>query len=215
MFSTVGEKIRQVRQQFHLKQGVFINFGITQHYLSMIETNKRQAPLKTLTDIYEALMNLTEGELESIYTLEEFLKTPEEQAIEFIESHLELKEIAEFYEKMMEIAQNYHLTEYIIKLEELLGNYYYFMNKGQKAVMHFKSAIMRARDSEINPYHLYRQLGVILRKLGRYAESISSISLAIGCAQTEEQIQDAKVLLMLTYYRMGQFNLSSWASSGS
>ena len=39
MFLTVGEKIRQARQQFNLKQGSFRNFGITQHYLSMIETN--------------------------------------------------------------------------------------------------------------------------------------------------------------------------------
>ena len=43
LFLTVGEKIRQARQQFNLKQGSFRNFGITQHYLSMIETNKRQA----------------------------------------------------------------------------------------------------------------------------------------------------------------------------
>ena len=57
MFLTVGEKIRQARQQFNLKQGSFRNFGITQHYLSMIETNKRQAPEQTLRDIYDAFIN--------------------------------------------------------------------------------------------------------------------------------------------------------------
>ena len=70
MFYTVGEKIRQVRQQFHLKQGIFQHFGITQHYLSMIETNKRQPPEKTLIDIYDALVTLTEGEMRSLYTLD-------------------------------------------------------------------------------------------------------------------------------------------------
>ncbi len=80
LFLTTGEKIRQVRQQFHLKQGVFQNFGITQHYLSMIETNKRKAPRETLEDIYHALMILTERKIEEQYTLEEFLLSPEEQA---------------------------------------------------------------------------------------------------------------------------------------
>lgn len=208
MFATVGDKIRQVRQQFHLKQGIFVKFGITQHYLSMIETNKRQAPQKTLIDIYEALMSLTDGQLASLYTLEEFLKTPEEQAIEFIENHLDVEEIAKLYDEMMLIAQTYHLTEYIIRLEELLGEYYFFINDGNKAVQHLKSAIIRARDLDINPYILCLQLGVILRKLGRYVESISSLSLAIGCSKTEEQAQDAKVLLIVTYYRMGKYDLT-------
>ena len=72
MFLTVGDRIRQIRQQFNLKQGVFKQFGITQHYLSMIETNKRQAPQETLKDIYDALLILTDGEVESLYTFEMF-----------------------------------------------------------------------------------------------------------------------------------------------
>lgn len=208
MFLTVGEKIRQVRQQFHLKQGIFQHFGITQHYLSMIETNKRQAPEKTLIDVYDALVKLTEGEMQSLYTLDEFLKTPEEQAIEFLDKHLTIDTISSRYDELMNIAKQYNLTTYIIQLDELLGKHYFMRNEGQASIKHFKTAINRAIKEGINPYHLYQHFGIVLRKLGRYAESISKLSIAIGYAQTEEQVQDINILLMVTYYRMGQYQLA-------
>ena len=88
MFLTVGDKIRRIRQQFNLKQGVFKQFGITQHYLSMIETNKRQAPQETLKDIYEALLTLTNGEVESLYTFEAFCMPIEVQAKHWLKEQL-------------------------------------------------------------------------------------------------------------------------------
>ena len=66
MFYTVGEKIRQVRQQFHLKQGIFQHFGITQHYLSMIESQKRQPTLEMIDQIYDAFYILTNGEIKNL-----------------------------------------------------------------------------------------------------------------------------------------------------
>ena len=208
MFYTVGEKIRQVRQQFHLKQGIFQHFGITQHYLSMIETNKRQPPEKTLIDIYDALVTLTEGEMRSLYTLDEFLKNPEEQAREFFEQRLTIDTIVDQYDELMSVAKQYNLTSYMIQLDKLLGQYYFMRNDGQEAVKHFQIAIDRAIKEDINPYHLYQQFGIMLRKLGRYVESISKLSIAIGYAKTEEQIKEIDALLILTYYQMGQHQLA-------
>ena len=41
MLLTIGEKIRQVRKQYGLKQVAFESFGFSRNYISMLETNKR------------------------------------------------------------------------------------------------------------------------------------------------------------------------------
>ena len=111
MFLTVGEKIRQARQQFNLKQGSFRNFGITQHYLSMIETNKRQAPEQTLRDIYDAFINLTNGEIESFYTFEEFCLPIELQVSRWLDQQLDSAILPQKYEELILVAEKYSLGE--------------------------------------------------------------------------------------------------------
>ena len=41
MFLTIGEKIRQEREKYGLKQIAFESYGLARNYISMIETEKR------------------------------------------------------------------------------------------------------------------------------------------------------------------------------
>ncbi|MFQ7057622.1 MAG: hypothetical protein ACLRQX_03255, partial [Turicibacter sanguinis] len=116
-----------------------------------------------LIDIYDALVTLTEGEMRSLYTLDEFLKTPEEQAREFFEQRLTIDTIVDQYDELMSVAKQYNLTSYMIQLDKLLGQYYFMRNDGQEAVKHFQIAIDRAIKEDINPYHLYQQFGIMLK----------------------------------------------------
>lgn len=63
MFLTVGDKIKLCRKKYHLKQVIFENYGVTQYYLSLIENNKRNPSDEMLESIYNALVDLTDGEI--------------------------------------------------------------------------------------------------------------------------------------------------------
>lgn len=205
LFLTTGEKIRQVRQQFHLKQGVFQNFGITQHYLSMIETNKRKAPRETLEDIYHALMILTERKIEEQYTLEEFLLSPEEQAKKWIEGQLEKGIVEDKIQNIIEVAKKYELVEKLLEIDQRLGIYYFEKKDYTRSIQYFHFALSRCIQLGINPHKIYLQFGRILRGIGRWDESLSNLHLAMEYAENEEQFKHAKLLIGITYYRMGKY----------
>lgn len=207
LFLTTEEKIRKVRQQFHLKQRVFQKFGITQHYLSMIETNKRQAPRETLEEIYRALMILTEDQMVEIYTLEEFLLSPREQAQSWLNSHLEKGIIEDEIGRIIEVAKEYQLFEELLNIDRQLGIYYYEKKEYTLSIQYFHYAISRCIQLNLNPCSIYAQFGRILRGIGRYDESITHLFLAIEYAEDEEELNNAKILLGTTYYRMGKDEL--------
>lgn len=206
LFLTTGEKIRQLRQQFHLKQGIFQNFGITQHYLSMIETNKRKAPKETLEDIYHALMVLTEGKIVEQYTLEEFLLSPEEQAKKWINIQLEKGIVEKEIQNIIEVAKKYELLEELLNLDQKLGVYYFEKQDYTRSIKYFHFALSRCIQLQLNPYKIYLQFGRILRGIGRWDESLSNLNLAMEYAENEEQLQHAKLFIGLTYYRMGKYD---------
>ena len=207
LFLTTGEKIRKVRQQFHLKQRAFQKFGITQHYLSMIETNKRQAPRETLEEIYRALMILTEEKIVEMYTLEEFLLSPREQVQSWINTQLKKGIIEDEIGKIIEVAKEYQLFEELLNIDRQLGIYYYEKKEYALSIQYFHFAISRCIQLNLNPYSIYAQFGRILRGIGRYDEAISYLLLAKEYAEDEEQLDNAKILLGTTYYRMGKDEL--------
>lgn len=211
LFLTVGEKIRQARQQFNLKQGVFRNFGITQHYLSMIETNKRQAPEQTLRDIYDAFINLTNGEMESLYTFEEFCLPIELQVSRWLDQQLDSAILPQKYEELILVAEKYSLGEYIILIDERMGEYYFKAQDYSMMAYHYRRAIANSRKFKLNPSSLYFEFGRRQRKIGKYDEAV--LILGLACSVTKELspdsllVCDAQIYLALTYHRMKEYRL--------
>lgn len=211
MFLTVGEKIRQARQQFNLKQGSFRNFGITQHYLSMIETNKRQAPEQTLRDIYDAFINLTNGEIESFYTFEEFCLPIELQVSRWLDQQLDSAILPQKYEELILVAEKYSLGEYIILIDERMGEYYFKVQDYLMMAYYYRRAIGNSLKFRQNPASLYFKFGRCLRKIGKYDEAVVNLCLACTAAKelTEDSVLvcDAHIYLALTYHRLKEYRL--------
>ena len=175
MFLTVGEKIRQARQQFNLKQGSFRNYGITQHYLSMIETNKRQAPEQTLRDIYDAFINLTNGEIESLYTFEEFCLPMELQVSRWLDQQLDSAILPQKYEELILVAEKYSLAQYMISIDERMGEYYFKVQDYLMMAYYYRRAIGNSLKFRQNPASLYFKFGRCLRKIGKYDEAVVNL----------------------------------------
>ncbi len=211
MFLTVGEKIRQARQQFNLKQGSFRNFGITQHYLSMIETNKRQAPEQTLRDIYDAFINLTNGEIESFYTFEEFCLPIELQVSRWLDQQLNSETLPQRYEELMLIVEKYSLAQYMISIDERMGEYYFKVQDYLMMAYYYRRAIGNSLKFRQNPASLYFKFGRCLRKIGKYDEAVVNLCLACTAAKelTEDSVLvcDAHIYLALTYHRLKEYRL--------
>lgn len=211
MFLTVGEKIRQARQQFNLKQGSFRNFGITQHYLSMIETNKRQAPEQTLRDIYDAFINLTNGEMESLYTFEEFCLPIELQVSRWLDQQLNSETLPQRYEELMLIVEKYSLAQYMISIDERMGEYYFKVQDYLMMAYYYRRAIGNSLKFRQNPASLYFKFGRCLRKIGKYDEAVVNLCLACTAAKelTEDSVLvcDAHIYLALTYHRLKEYRL--------
>ena len=72
LFLGIGDKVKKCRTVYALKQASFSKFGISQHYLSMIESQKRQPTLEMIDQIYDAFYILTNGEIKNLYTKETF-----------------------------------------------------------------------------------------------------------------------------------------------
>ncbi|MDE5977627.1 MAG: transcriptional regulator [Turicibacter sp.] len=212
LFLTVGEKIRYARRLFNLKQDAFRHFGITQHYLSMIETNKRQAPNHTLEDIYEAFMNLTNGGIVALYTLEEFCLSVEGQVNHWLDEQLQLEVSPQRYNDLMSVAEEYLLSQYIVDIDRKMGDYYFQAQDYSKMAYHYRRSIANSIKFNINPAKLYIKFGSCLRKLGKYDEATLNLCLACSSAQalSEDSLlfYDAKIYLALTYQRMGEYRLS-------
>ena len=211
MFLTTGEKIRQARKQFNLKQGSFHHFGITQHYLSMIETNKRQVPEQTLRDIYEAFIQLTDGEIQSVYTFEEFCLPIESQVSQWLEQQLNSDVLPQNYEKLMEIAEKYSLGEYVISIDDQMGHYYFKEQDYSMMAYYYRRAIASSINFEINPAELCIKFARYLRKIGEYEDAVSNLCLAESTAKVLEDkstLYEAQIFLALTYVRMKKFSLA-------
>ena len=59
MFLTIGEKIRQAREKYGLKQIAFESYGFSRNYISMIETEKRSLNENMLRNVYDAICELS------------------------------------------------------------------------------------------------------------------------------------------------------------
>ena len=211
LFLTTGEKIRQARKQFNLKQGSFNHFGITQHYLSMIETNKRQVPEQTLRDIYEAFIQLTDGEIQSFYTFEEFCLPIESQVSQWLEQQLNSDLLPQKYEELMQMAEKYSLNQSVISIDEQMGYYYFKEQNYSMMAYYYRRAIASSIKFKINPAILYIKFARYLRKIGKYEDAVFNLCLAESTAKELEDkstLYEAQIFLGVTYIRMREFHLA-------
>ncbi|MTP79052.1 transcriptional regulator [Turicibacter sanguinis] len=178
MFLTIGEKIRQVRKQYGLKQVAFESFGFSRNYISMLETNKRSLNEEMKQLMYDALDQLTNGLFKENYTYEQFCLTPEQQAEIWLEEHCTLEYGLSNYEIFNEAATKYELFQPLINLNEKIAIHYYTTRDHQRSNEYFLKAISYCNQTDINPAKYYNLVGVNFNQLGQYKDAIAQYKIA-------------------------------------
>ncbi|WP_278473438.1 helix-turn-helix domain-containing protein [Turicibacter sanguinis] len=178
MFLTIGEKIRQVRKQYGLKQVAFESFGFSRNYISMLETNKRSLNEEMKQLMYDALDQLTNGLFKENYTYEQFCLTPEQQAEIWLEEHCTLEYGLSDYEIFNEVATKYELFQPLINLNEKIAIHYYTTRDHQRSNEYFLKAISYCNQTDINPAKYYNLVGVNFNQLGQYKDAIAQYKIA-------------------------------------
>lgn len=178
MFLTVGEKIRNCRRIYQLKQISFSKFGISQHYLSMIESQKRQPTIDMINQIYDAFDSLTQGKIQTLYDKESFRQTPSEQARLFLRSRCKNGVIHEHYEESVEIANQYDVTDALYDLNMLMGQYYQELLQYEISNNYFMIAVHEAIKRGENLSDAYRELAFNAKQTLNYKIALSYYVLA-------------------------------------
>lgn len=84
IYTKFSTKFKNSRKHFSITQYSFSKFGIRQHYISMLESDKGSSSQEMIISIYDALYKITK-----LYTKEEFSMNLEQQAISWINTYYE------------------------------------------------------------------------------------------------------------------------------
>lgn len=207
MFLTVGEKIRNCRRIYQLKQIAFSKFGISQHYLSMIESQKRQPTIDMINQIYDAFDSLTHGEIRTLYDKESFRQTPSEQARVFLRSCCGNGFIHEHYEELVEIAKQYDVSEALYDLNMLMGQYYQELLQYEISNNYFMMATHEAIKRGGNLSDAYRELAFNAKQTLNYKIALSYYVLAEQYTEDKTSLvyYQGERHIAFIYIKMNQF----------
>lgn len=210
MFLTIGDKIRQARAKYGLKQIAFESYGFSRNYISMIETKKRSLNENMFRTMYDAICELSDYEYSHDYSYDEFIKSPIEQARDWLDQHCDIEIALNHYQQYNEIATKYDQIHYQIKLEKILGNYY--IKKGQLLLAnnHLLKAIGYCIQYSINPASLYERVGKNYILMGQYQDAISVFKLCMNCLDqsNREHLNQITYFIAFSYLNDGKDNES-------
>lgn len=179
MFLTVGEKLKQCRKKYNIKQIHFESYGFSASYISMIEKGVREAPTETIKQIYNALFLLTQGEIEKLYSLDKFIMTEEEEALYWIKENNILEVGLSNYSMYKNICIKYGFEYYLNNIDEKLAYYYQQEQKYDKSNQYFINCIYRSESDSYKKAIYYREIGMNYQKCGSYYESLLNLELSL------------------------------------
>ena len=181
MFLTIGDKIREAREKYGVKQIAFESYGFSRYYISMIETKRRSLNENMFRTMYDALCELSDYKYLQEYSYDEFVKSPTEQAKDWLERNCNIEVALHHYQQYSQIALEYGQIHYQIKLEKMLGDYYIKKGRLLLANNHLLKAIGYCIQHSINPAYLYERVGKNYILMGQYQEAISAFNLSMNC----------------------------------
>lgn len=179
MFLKVGEKLKQCRKGYNIKQIHFESYGFSASYISMIEKGVREAPTETIKQIYNALFLLTQGEIEKLYSLDKFIMTEEEEALYWIKENNILEVGLSNYSMYKNICIKYGFEYYLNNIDEKLAYYYQQEQKYDKSNQYFINCIYRSESDSYKKAIYYREIGMNYQKCGSYYESLLNLELSL------------------------------------
>lgn len=199
MILTISEKIKHCRDYFGLSQSQFSSYGISQHYLSMIESGKRNPSDEVKGAIYNALYQLTDSKVEQLYSKASFLITPEDEIQEWIEKQYDSGEkLLEKYDEIVEGCKKVGSYHHLYQIDYKVGLYY--KSKNSELAIHFLlKAVNWALLCEVNPIDCYYMIGKSMNDRNEFDKALDYYLLADKYLENKES---------LLYYRI-QFDIAS------
>lgn len=207
MFLTLGEKIKYLRRKYDLKQDAFSKFGISQNYISMIESEKRQPTQEMIENIYDAMDVLTNGQVKSDYDKVTFSLNVRTQVQQYIDARLSNECIMDHYEESLTLSKTYGLTKQIYQLEMEMGAYFRSEKKEEKSTHFFLNALQYAIQLNENVEKVYAALGRSMRLTGNLKQALVYYRLAIEFAEKDTEIfYSILEVLALVYADLEQYD---------
>lgn len=180
MFLTVGQKLKQLRKEYEIKQLHFVEHGFSRNYISMIETEQRTLNQEKLSQLYDALCKLTGNKVKEQYSIETFIADPEEQAIKWLEKNGTVEYGLNHSSQYLDIVNQYEQFYYGYVFEEKLSQHYHQEEDYVSSYDHAQAAISYSIKASQNPAGLYELAGINLFKLGNYSDAIFQFKMAIN-----------------------------------
>ncbi|MCD2346175.1 helix-turn-helix domain-containing protein [Clostridium guangxiense] len=181
---TDGDKLKNIRKKYVLKQEEISGSAITRNLISEIETNKATITKNTAEIIIKNLALLAkERHFQFTETVEYLLENETMQANKIVNHYInELKSLniskdGNFTTKLKEIESfllKYDIPDKKIIIYELAGDYYCNKNEMSKSVIYYEKAITLTGKLTLSntSLTLLRKLSMVYGYLGRYKESI-------------------------------------------
>lgn len=188
LFLGIGEKVKACRARYELKQASFSKFGVSQHYLSMIERQKRQPTIEMIDQIYDAFYLLTNGEIEELYSKKSFRYTKEEQAEAYLLKRCQTEDILTHYEESLAIAQTFQLDDMLHRLNVEMGDYYQSILQYDLSTNFFMKAIHDNQSKSRNLSYCYHQLGDNMKFTDNYKVALIYYTLAAQYTRNKTSI---------------------------
>lgn len=180
MFLTVGQKLKQIRKEYKIKQIHFVEHGFSRNYISMIETEQRILNHDKLAQLYHTLCELTDDKIKEQYSFDSFSASPEEQAIKWLEEHGTVEYGLTQHTKYLDVVNQYEQFDYGYLFEEKLSRHCHEEADYVASYDHALIAISYSIKASQNPASLYELAGLNLFKLGNYPDAIFQFKMSIN-----------------------------------
>ena len=212
MLFSAAKKIKKCREHFGISQYKFKQFGINQHYLSMIESGKREPSSDMMKDIYNALYQLTDGKVENLYTKEQFLMTQDDQIRYWFETNYSsIDQKIKDYENYSKILRKYKMFDLIIENDIAIGQFYKEKGEFDLANKFFFQCLKEKEITKLQKSKVYREIALNLRRYSNYKQSWYYCLLALD--ELEDKTSNEYYQLCFDigamYYKLNNFEESN------
>lgn len=209
VYVKISTKLKHIRNHFFIKQYNFSKYGIHQHYISMIESEKRSPSREMISSIYDAIFKITNGEIINLYTKEQFSMTLEEQAINWLNTNFEsINKLISNYQYCINELEKYNLHSQIYGIYDKLATHYSKISDHKKAHQFYLNCIETAIRSNISPFQTYIKIGEIMKYQSEYKQAVIYFLLALKYTSENdsETYYTLQIMIAEMYYKSGDLN---------
>ena len=206
-YSTIAEKLKKSRKQFSIRQYHFKKYGISQHYISMIESSNRYPSQEMTESIYEALFAMTDGKIEELYTKENFLMNLEDQAREWLNDQFQqVDTLILNYSDCVNVLLRHELYDLAHEIHQRLFTHYTEQKNYKHSLKFYVNAIEDAIRAGKSPEKLYIEIGNLMKKRSQYENAIINYLLALDYVDIEDEylFYQLHYKIGYLYFKMGE-----------